>query len=369
MPFHLPAVALVALAAKLLTSGPAIGAEPSFWLSPLVAKTGVATWSSSCSQTLGYCEIDNDQISLRRASAPGSDWVVSVRPGRAPTVPRVEEVRFRPNCACDKVVLVPGKDLKVLGRPDEFAVVDTAKATALIDMLLAANGEKITRQSFHRGWSEDNVNTKGFAAALDWVDQQQGRSDRARTAAAPTDSSEISAKIIADAERFTDPERTLKDLPRPVQALHAKALRSGCKLQRGSREHLFQTTWLDRQHVVFFVMCTRPDISPLYRVYAATASGYQDARAVELVQWTEATLKGEKARARRSMPAMPMFGPTNTLVLHAHRDGINSCRIEHSYRWVDGDYRLLSVRASECTLAGSGPEAPRTVRFRASAER
>jgi hypothetical protein len=367
MPFRSSAVVTAAFGAQLLAAGAAI-ADPSFWLSPLVAMTGVG-WNSSCSQALGHCEIDNAQISLRRASTPDADWVVSVRPGRATAIPRIEEMRFRPNCACDKVVLVPGKNLKVLQRPDEFVVADTGKATALIDMLLAANGERVTMQSFHSGWSEESVNTKGFAEALDWVDQQQGRTDRARTATVSFSSSEINAKVVADVARFTDPERTSKDLPRPVQALHAKALQSGCKGKLTSNEHLFQTAWLDGQTVVFFVMCARPDISPIYRVYAATAPDYRDARAIELVQWTEATVRGAKARARRSVPTAPMFGPTNTLVLHTRRDGVKSCTIEHSYRWIDGDYRLLSVRASECSLAGSGPEAPRTIRFRASDER
>ena len=368
MPIRLYSIAAATLATALLASHPLAAAEPSFWLSPLIATTEIR-WSSSCSQALGFCEVDGEKIALRRASRPGANWVVSVRPHRATTIPRIQEVRFGRNCACDKLVLVRGHDLKVVQRPDEFVVMDEGKATALIDMLLAANGEKIRMQSFHSGWSEESVNTKGFAEALDWVDEQQGRSDRARTAAVPNESAEISSKIIADVERFTDPERTAKDLPHPVQALHAKALSSDCKRKPIANEQFFLTSWLDPRTVVFFVMCTRPDISPVYRVYAATAPDYQDARAIELVQWTEATLKGEKARGRHSVPTIPMFGPTNTLVLHTRRDGINSCTIEHSYRWVDGDYRLLSVRASECSLARSGPEAPRTVRWQASTER
>jgi len=366
MPVRSCSTVSAALVVALLGSCPTEAAEPSFWLSPLIAKSEIR-WSSSCSQALGYCEVDGEQITLRRASTPGANWVVSVRPDRATTIPRIEEVRFRRNCACDKLVLVPGNELKVLQRPGEFVVADEGKATALIEMLLAANGEKVMMQTFHSGWSDENVNTKGFAEALIWVDQQQRRSDSGRTAAAPNEVPEIGAKIIADAERFTDPERTSKYLPQPVQASH---FRAGCRGKPAANEQSFLTTWLGPRTVVFFVMCKRSDISPVYRVYSATAPDYQDARAIELVQWTEATIKGEMPKARHSVDTIPMFGPTNTLVLHSHRDGIKNCTIEHSYRWLDGDYRLLSVRASECSLATSGGlEGPRTIRWQASAER
>ena len=177
---------------------------------------------SSCSQALGYCEVDNDQLALRRSSVPNSSWVVSVRTGAATAMPRVEEVHIRRDC-CGSLVLVPGDSLKVLDRPDAFVVADAGKASALIRLLLAAEGEKVSLKSFYMGWNDDSLNTKGFAEALDWVDQQQGRTDHNRTAAAPPPhASEISPKIIADTDRFTDPERTIKELPGSVQRLTRK---------------------------------------------------------------------------------------------------------------------------------------------------
>jgi hypothetical protein len=64
-----------------------------------------------------------------------------------------------------------------------------------------------------------------------------------------------------------------------------------------------------------------------------------------------------------------MFEPAETLVLLHRGDDIKSCYIEHTYRWLEGGYRLLAVRASECPrVVGGVREGERTLRFRVPAE-
>ena len=296
-----------ALLIQLLIGIPAVAA-PRFDSSPLVANFGIG-WTWSCSHALGYCEVQDNyptRISLRRDFAPDARWIVSVLPSTAMALPGVTELRYQPDCACDKLVLVPGRSLKVLNRPDGFVVVDAEKATTLIRMLVDANGRKITFESQSRQTSRESVRTEGLTEALDWIDQQQGRTDGDRTAAAPPSSTaEIGTNTINDAARFTEPERTSGDLPEPVQRLHSRTLRTGCTARPDARQAPFLAQWSDAATAVFFVLCRRPDISPVYRVYTATAPDYRDARAVKVVQWTEATLKGGEPRANLDVPTIP----------------------------------------------------------------
>jgi hypothetical protein len=297
---------------------------------------------------------------------------VSLKAGTATAPPRVEEVRVRAECDCSTVVLTVGESLKAVERPDLLTITDSAKASAVLNLLVKSQGKEVFVRYWSPGWDEESVNTRGLADALTWVDRQQGRTDADRSGAViDPDTPAIPASMVTDTDAFTDPERTSKELPAPVRKLFARDLRRGCRPHSTDpNRSYFDAHWVGRQRVVFFVECTRPDLGPTHRVYTATGQTYEDARVLELEQWDERVLRSGKApRVRRAVPTSPMFEPAETLVLLHRRDDIKSCYIEHTYRWLEGGYRLLAVHASECPrVVGGVREGERTLRFRVPAE-
>jgi hypothetical protein len=342
-------------------------AQVDFEFSPLVAWSGVG-WNASCSGLLGYCEVASSFVSLRRASSPGAGWVVAFKAGTATAAARVEEIQVRAKCACDGVVLTVGESVKAVERPDLLTVTDASKADAVLNLLLAPGREEANLHYWSGSWAKESISLRGLTDALAWVDGQQNRTGGDRSAAAPSvDAPAIPTSLVADTDAFTDPERTSKELPAPVRALFARDRRQGCKPHASvPNRPYFDAHWVERNRVVFFVECRPSDLGPIYRAYTATGPSYADARPVPLVQWNEAALRtGQMPSARRDVLSIPMFMAAETLVLDHRRDGIKSCRIEHTYRWLKGSYRLLTVRASDCTKTAGEPLPQRKLRFQA----
>lgn len=361
--------AVFAIGAALFSCGTVTKARADvrFGSSPLVAEAGLG-WSAACSAILETCEVKSRFVSLRRSSAPSAGWIVSLKADPATAPPRIEEVQASASCACDRIVLTVGQDLKFIERPDLMTIANAGKATAVLQLLTSGQVE-IVLHTWSTSWSQVTIKTAGLAEVLAWVDRQQERSDRNLVGAAPpAEMPLIPASMVADTDAFTDPERTAKELPAPVRRLFDRAVRKGCQAHASDPNRpYFDAHWVERDRVVFFVECTRPDLGPTYRSYTATGPSYQDARALSLVQWDNAAVtSGKQPAPRGEVMTSPEFGPAETLTLNHRRAGIQNCSVEHSYRWLKGDYRLLAVRASECDAsARSLPE--RTIRFQAPA--